>query len=268
MYDYLLTGYTADGTAVQAGSGTYVTGTDGDNELSYDISAWNYKRVTISISRRGEAGQNDMTLVFPAGSVKVCELKLRFSQIAKPVVSLHRNEAGIVEKNSLIYDITWDGIPEGERSELSAYQVLVNRSDADTVAEAEYADQASFEAALQKLRTLYGGKPGVELEETPDQAVYRWQEEADGNSVLKTMTIRWEAPAEAGNWKLVRNLEEIWEFPASGEAGDVMTRMLDLNDYARGEMIDISVRAIAADQAAVYRDGPEGVVRTLSLIHI
>ena len=122
-----------------------------------------------------------------------------------------------------------------------------------------------FEAALQKLRTLYGGKPGVELEETPDQAVYRWQEEADGNSVLKTMTIRWEAPAEAGNWKLVRNLEEIWEFPASGEAGDVMTRMLDLNDYARGEMIDISVRAIAADQAAVYRDGPEGVVRTMTL---
>lgn len=265
VYDYLLTGYTADGTAVQAGSGTYVTGTDGDNELSYDISAWNYKRVTISISRRGEAGQNDMTLVFPAGSVKVCELKLRFSQIAKPVVSLHRNEAGIVEKNSLIYDITWDGIPEGERSELSAYQVLVNRSDADTVAEAEYADQASFEAALQKLRTLYGSKPGVELEETPDQAVYRWQEEADGNSVLKTMTIRWEASAEAGNWKLVRNLEEIWEFPASGEAGDVMTRMLDLNDYARGEMIDISVRAIAADQAAVYRDGPEGVVRTMTL---
>lgn len=265
VYDYLLTGYTADGTAVQAGSGTYVTGTDGDNELSYDISAWNYKRVTISISRRGEAGQNDMTLVFPAGSVKVCELKLRFSQIAKPVVSLHRNEAGIVEKNSLIYDITWDGIPEGERSELSAYQVLVNRSDADTVAEVEYADQASFEAALQKLRTLYGSKPGVELEETPDQAVYRWQEEADGNSVLKTMTIRWEASAEAGNWKLVRNLEEIWEFPASGEAGDVMTRMLDLNDYARGEMIDISVRAIAADQAAVYRDGSEGVVRTMTL---
>ena len=36
VYDYLLTGYTADGTAVQAGSGTYVTGTDGDNELSYD----------------------------------------------------------------------------------------------------------------------------------------------------------------------------------------------------------------------------------------
>ena len=101
-------------------------------------------------------------------------------------MSLHRNEAGIVEKNSLIYDITWDGIPEGERSELSAYQVLVNRSDADTVAEVEYADQASFEAALQKLRTLYGSKPGVELEETPDQAVYRWQEEADGNSVLKT----------------------------------------------------------------------------------
>ena len=45
------------------------------------------------------------------------------------------------------------------------------------------------------------------------------------------------------------------------DAGNSVTQTIDLNDYERGEVIDISVKAIAAEDARTYRSGVKGVVR-------
>ncbi len=269
VYDYVIVGYTADGTAVQLDKGVYVTGTDGENSMSYDISSWNYKKAEISISRRGKESQSGMTEIFPAGAVKNCEFKLRFSQIAKPVVSLHRNESGIVEKNSLLYDVTWNGIPAAERSELAAYQVTAERSEEDSGAVSTYTDENEFEAARQAFMTLYGGKSGVQVTEKEGKAIYSWNEDAVGASIRKTMVIQWEKSENDSVWTMERSLETVWifEIPEDSQdaGGDVLTRMIDLNDYERGETLDISVKALAAAGAGIYRDGPKGVIRSMTL---
>ncbi|MCD2492420.1 discoidin domain-containing protein [Lacrimispora sp. NSJ-141] len=269
VYDYVIVGYTADGIAVQLDKGVYVTGTDGENSLIYDITSWNYKKAEISVSRRGKESQSGMTEIFPAGAVKTCEFKLRFSQIAKPVVSLHRNESGIVEKNSLLYDVTWDGIPTAERSELAGYQVTAERSEEDSGAVSTYADENEFEAARQALMALYGGKPGVQSAEEEGKILYSWNEDTAGASISKTMIIQWKKSENDSVWTMERSLETVWIFEISKDSqdagGDVLTRMIDLNDYERGETLDISVKALAAADAGIYRDGSKGVIRSMTL---
>ena len=46
---------------------------------------------------------------------------------------------------------------------------------------------------------------------------------------------------------------------------DTWSRILDLNDYERGEMITVSVRACADETTTEYRDGIDGVAREITL---
>lgn len=269
VYDYVLTGYTSDGTAVQIDAGTYITGTDGENSLTYSTFTWNYRRITVSVSRRGTENNNGMTTVFPSGALRSWDLKLRFSQITKPDVSLHRNEENIVQKNSLIYDITWEAIPKGERSELASYRVLVERSLHDTAATKDYTDRTAFETALAKAKELYAGKPQVKITEEANQAAYVWadQPESPDSKVVRTMVLQWTADPDGGKWSISKSLTSVWEFGMPEDSMDSGTckKLLDLNDYERGEAIEISVQAIAKEDARSYRDGVPGVVREMTL---
>ena len=57
----------------------------------------------------------------------------------------------------------------------------------------------------------------------------------------------------------------VWIFAAPPDAGNSVTQTIDLNDCERGEVIDISVKAIAAEDARTYRSGVKGVVREMTL---
>lgn len=275
VYDYIITGYTADGTEAQIDAGQYTTSQDKQNILTYDTTLWNYGKVNISISRHGTMNDKEMTELFPSGTSEICKLKLKFSQIGKPDVTLHKNEAGVVQKNSLVYDVSWENIPEEERnpqtgaSELSDYEVTVERGQDDTVATTAYADEAEFNAALAKAESLYSGKPNVVTTEEDGKKIYTWQEQdAQGRyTVKKIMVLEQIAKTADKPWSISKTLTGVWTFAATDNdrTSDNVTRMLDLNDYERGETIAISVRALTSDSAAVYRDGMQGVERELLL---
>ena len=94
VYDYVITGFTPDGTSVQIDAGSYTTKKDEENSLTYDTTSWNYQNVAVSISRHGEENAKGMTTVFPSINTAEYKLKTRLTQIPKPVVSPHRDEDG------------------------------------------------------------------------------------------------------------------------------------------------------------------------------
>ena len=96
------------------------------------------------------------------------------------------------------------------------------------------------------------------------EKVYSWVENVDDNKVEKTMALIW---TTEGTYTLTKNLTEIWTFASDDEMrdSDTWSRILDLNDYERGEMITVSVRACADEATTEYRDGIDGVAREITL---
>ena len=265
VYDYVITGFTPDGTSVQIDAGSYTTKKDEENSLTYDTTSWNYQNVAVSISRHGEENAKGMTTVFPSINTAEYKLKTRLTQIPKPVVSLHRDEDGKVEKNTLVYDVTWDSVPPEERSELDAYEITAERSAGDTAAVFAYEEQQAFTKALDNAKALYAGRAS-EQEVLGDNSIrYTWKE-ADGTGhVTKTMVLSWMEDADHSHYEITKELTGVWIFAAPPDAGNSVTQTIDLNDYERGEVIDISVKAIAAEDARTYRSGVKGVVREMTL---
>ncbi|MDD2979636.1 MAG: prepilin-type N-terminal cleavage/methylation domain-containing protein [Hespellia sp.] len=279
IYDYVVTGKTADGTSVQLDAGTYTTSADAQNKLTYDTREWNYTTIVVSITRRGEENSNGFTTVLPVGEEKTITMKLHFSQITRPDVSLHKEE-GIVQKNTLVYDAVWGNIPVEERSveevtQLSGYEVGVRRSANDTGARQTFKDSQSYAEARDKANTLYSGKENVTKTEGTNQTTYVWAESGSGYTVTKTMVLSYQEDAQNNSYTLEKSLTESWVFAAAPEditTNTSISRILDLNDYERGEDIDISVRALAnksedkeQDKSYIYRDSITGVVRELTL---
>lgn len=280
IYDLQLRGVTNDGTEVllkavtvssetpdsyHAEGNAYWTYTFRDNE-----EVWNYPNIILSVVHVGETDGNNKTLRFPSRSEQSFDIRLKLSQISRPTVLLHKNDSdsdseGEVEKNSLSYDITWNQVPATERQHIGGYEITVNRSSKDKEATSKYDKKDDFDKDLEKYKQLYESKGGDVTEDDGSQnAVYVWEENKNGGAVEKRMELSWTQTPEL---TISKNLTEIWKF--NMEEGDkeknTITRMLDLNDYERGELLEISVRALSALGDTVYRNGPDGVVREMTL---
>ncbi|MDD3403020.1 MAG: hypothetical protein PHQ72_06655 [Hespellia sp.] len=279
VYDYTVTGKTADGTPVQLDAGTYTTSAADSNRLTYDTREWNYTTVTVSVTRRGTENEKGFTTLLPAGNIRDIAMKLHFTQITRPEISLHKEE-GVVQKNTLVYDAAWENIPVEERSvggvtQLSGYEVSVSRSANDTGAKQTFDHAEDYNAAKEKADKLYSSKEQVVKTEKTDQTSYVWMESGSGYTVTKTMILSYSEDAADGSYTLEKSLTERWIFAAAPEditANTTISRMLDLNDYERGEDIDISVKALAckgadeeADKSYIYRDSNTGVVSEMTL---
>ena len=92
---------------------------------------------------------NGITTVFPAGSVWESSLKLRLSQITKPELFLHK-EGDEVQKNSLVYDVTWDSVPEAEQPELGGYEVTVEGGKDEAAVTQNYQSEEKYKDALER----------------------------------------------------------------------------------------------------------------------
>ena len=273
VYDYVVTGYTADDTAVQIEAGVYTTGTDGENKLKLDTVNWNYKKVSISVSRRGEEDARGMTKIFPAGTVKELKLKLRFTQITKPDIFLHKDKVGdveVVQKNSLIYDVTWANIPEEEQKYMSAYEILAACSGKN--AGKDYSDESQFNKDLDNAKKLYEKKDSNPSSDgSGNKITYTWTETLGEMNITKTMVLSWTEDPGASKWNIKKDLTAVFNVPWSEEniqsegKDETVIRTLDLNDFGRGDEIEISVRGLAKPDTELYRDGAAGVVREMTL---
>lgn len=269
VYDYVITGSQADGSSAQIAAGVFTSETGKENYLSYDTSSWNYKTVNITISRRGEVDKNGMTILFPSTNTVICKFRSRFTQLTRPDVYLHKYEDGSVEKNSLLYDVTWKNLPENERlpegedqtSELDSYKITVKPSSENGITQT-FDNNETYQDMLVRMKTLYASKADKQ-EAGSNSARYEWQMAGEGYTVVKVMLLTWDDEALT----ITRLLTEEWKFVADDvmRGADTLTKVLDLNDYGRGDRIAISVQAIAASDAKDYRNSMDGVIREVTL---
>ena len=160
---------------------------------------WNYNAYILTVTRVGEVDKNGKTTAFSAKATKDYAVRLRFSQLPMPTISLHRDANGEVNKDTLLYDITWSmgTIAERKTQEIGAYEVKI----AYTVNGEEHADILQFEAPV----------------------------------------------------------------PLPDKENATQSAVLDLNAYAPGQTLRISVRSLAKEDAVTRRDGVEGVAREITL---
>lgn len=275
VFDLQLKGITKDGTEVLLETVTVDQKTVGSyhmDDSSYwaysfhdEEEVWNYPKMLLSIVHVGVMDmQSQATQIFPSKAEQDFDVLLKLSQISRPTVLLHKNDSE-TEKNSLIYDITWKTVPEEELSHVSAYKVGITRSKQDEKATLHYEKKEDFESALTQALELYRSKGGDSSEELDaGKAVYTWQENVNGASVEKKMELTW---SRKPKFSISKTLTENWifEVAAAEENESSLTKILDLNDYERGELLEISVQALAADGDKKYRDGPEGVAREITM---
>ena len=197
-YDVQLTAIADDGSTIVLGSAAVT----GQNQYTFinESNNWDYTDYTLTVTRIGTTDSSGKTTAFAAKSIQNYKVKQRFAQIARPTVSLHRDENGEVNKDSLLYDITWRiaTIAERDSGEISQFEVKI-----------AYTDGNGKEQEKKQLFDLPNPIP-------------------EGTNP---------------------NQQEI----------------LDLNEFAPGQTLRISVRALAKEDAVTYRDGVEGVIREITL---
>lgn len=133
VYELQLIGHDTDGAAgtvqdVLLKTVTVDKNTSDTPMFSYTFidenNNWNYSDITLSVVRKGVSDASGKTEAFPAYSKEDFRVRVRFSQIAAPTVSLHRNN-GITDKDTLIYDVSWNTVPESQRNEVDYYELLI-----------------------------------------------------------------------------------------------------------------------------------------------
>ncbi|MDD3253175.1 MAG: type II secretion system protein [Lachnospiraceae bacterium] len=103
------------------------------NQLEQDSSKWSYKKVHITLTRAGTTDSKGHVTSFPITVDAEYSFRLRLSQIGKPVITLKRDEQGVVMKDGLNYVISWSGLTnEEERKALAYYEITVTGKESKT----------------------------------------------------------------------------------------------------------------------------------------
>ncbi len=233
VYDIELTGTTIDGTVVSLDTKEGITWDSTAKAASYSIqsqSNWNYKALTLTVSRHGAVGDNNKTKSFPSSAEQEFPIKVALSQIGAATINHDTDDQGNSNMDEMLYHILWDGVPtEAEQNDLAGYIITVVGSDG-----------ANDEEATATHYFYVVEDPDGDLPQTIQDLI-------DG--------------AEDGGY-IVTDVTENYD-----TTGDTLEAEVSLEDFRGGETITVSVQAIAKDEedAEVYRDGPAGVEQSQTL---
>lgn len=103
-----------------------------DNEAK-----WNYPKLVLTVTRKGDTDSTGKTLTFPATSVSdpPFTIKLRLSTITKPTLEFSKNEDGTINKDELKYVISFEAITdENELKDLAGYLITVQALETEGIA--------------------------------------------------------------------------------------------------------------------------------------
>jgi hypothetical protein len=230
IYDIELTGITVDGTVVSLDTVENITWNSIDKQASYTIqsqSNWNYKSLILSVSRHGDVDEKNKTSSFPSSAEQEYSVKIALSQIGAATINHDTDENGNSNMDQMLYDIIWSGVPtSAEQEDLAGYIITVVGSEGT---DGENATATHY---------FYVLNDGVSVPQTISDLI-------DG--------------AEKGGY-VVEDVTEGYD-----TTGETLSAEIDLENYRGGETITVSVKAIAKDDAEVYKDGPEGVEQSQTL---
>jgi prepilin-type N-terminal cleavage/methylation domain-containing protein len=171
-------------------------------------SNWNYKSLTIEVSRHGAVDAANKTQTFPAGAIKTFPIKIALTQISVPGMVHDRDRDG------LLYQITWSGVTTAtEQEDLGGYLITVTGEQT----------AAHYYYVLEKA--------GDALPDTIQQL----KQQVDAGNITDV----------TGNCKKTNKSD--------------LETVIDLKDFKSGETVEVSIKALAKQNAAIYKDGPEGI---------
>lgn len=213
---------------------------------------WNYSDITLEVVRVGVVdAQTAKTTEFPAYSEQDFKVKVRFSQIAAPAVSLHRN-GGAADKDTLIYDVTWNAVPESQRKEVERYELLIEALNDDGTTQTETIipcdpngaseGTASSGDTLKQTVDLNGYKGGqrirfsVRVIAKDDAETYRDSIEGVAREIV--LPTRQETPD-------VTKLEMQPKYMPHDESGDVT--YMTMEEYEKGLKLVLDATGAAED---------------------
>lgn len=134
IYYVTLVGISEDGTRVELETRENLT----DNKAFFADTNWNYPNVELTVIRHGRVDKNKKTVKFASYATKELNVKLKLSTIAKPIITLHK-DGTYVEKNSLLYDISWigldkiSGVSATEKEAVDHYEVTISGTAGDKI---------------------------------------------------------------------------------------------------------------------------------------
>jgi hypothetical protein len=210
VYTVELTGTTVDGTTVSLTKPEEIQWENGKGQ--YSISPqdnWNYKSITLSVSRHGAMAKDNSTTSFPSGAEREFSIRLELPQIVVDEVNHTTDEQGNNNMDELLYQVTWDGVPTAaEQADLGGYLITVT-GDKGT-----------------KTHYYYVLETGNDIPETIKALT------ASSNNSVVDVTNTYNENA--------------------------LSAVVNLEDFQNGETISVSVKAVAKNDADIYKDGSEG----------
>lgn len=222
VYDIELTGTTIDGTSVSLATVENITWDKAEKKATYRIEPqdnWNYKMLTLSVSRHGEVDAKNKTVSFPSEAEREFTIKLSLTQIVVKSVNHDTDAQGNSNMDELLYHVIWDGVPTAaEQDDLGGYLITVT------------------------------GNKGT--------ATHYYYVLEDANQIPDTIENLKRVAEETG--EKVIDVTDTYD-------SSVLQADVNFEDFANEETITVSIRAIAANDAEIYKDGPEGIGQSQTL---
>ena len=187
---------------------------------------WNYRTLKLEVVREGttESDSSMKAVKLPSVSVKDDFVrKIRLSTLSTPEVNLHQTQTGF-DKDGLVYDVTWGAIQDSyETRDLGGYLIMVA------------VDASQSQPGTIATKPHYFYMTDIVNTEVEDTIGITESDYADGVlvNVDTSETCKFESADANGNCKA----------------------QIDLSDFASGEVVDISIKAVARANAQIFMDG-------------
>lgn len=161
-YRLTLTGLTADGKTTILENEKEISTPDrtevGCNTYTADSKNWDYINIHAKLTRVGEVNTSGITQKFPSIAELDFPMRRRLSQVKDVKISLKRNEQGVVIKDVLQYDISFNGITEqAETNALSVYRIEARSLDNPTKVK-------TLDVAVDNVQTGTDGRQSASLD--------------------------------------------------------------------------------------------------------
>lgn len=188
---------------------------------------WNYKALILKVERNGSVQQENKTVILPTIARETFTIKLRLSTIEMPNVVFGMDEdSQQFDKNNLCYDVTWGNLTDkDEVKDLAGYLIT-------TYTLKENAPENSIEHADKKVSFYAPEKLSME----------QWKAMKEQGTAIENEDVLTSRELVDNDYKHI---------------GENCKAKIDLSGYRTGDLVYITITAIANPNAEIFRNSED-----------